>query len=156
MSKFRLGLLVALVLGLVAGCAKNPQAPAKVSGSVTYKGNPVTAGNVTFHSQDKGSYNTSLSPDGTYKITDVPKGELVVTVETESANPDKKTPDYGRGKGSKMYAERMAKEKAMGSPMGQPAGKYLKIPAKYATPKDSPLKVTLEAGKQVKDFELTD
>jgi hypothetical protein len=156
MTKFRLGLLVALFLSLVAGCAKNKRAPATVSGTVTYKGQAVTAGNVTFHSQDMGSYNTSLAPDGTYQIVDVPKGELVVTVETESANPDKKTPDYGRGKGSKMYAERMAMEKKMGSPLGQPAGKYLKIPAKYATPKDSPLKVTLEAGKQVKDFELTD
>src|SRR4051812_14883480 len=109
MMSYRLALVVALALGLVAGCVKNRQAPAKVSGSVTYKGNPVPAGNIAFHS-DKGTYRASLGEDGTYEIADVPIGELVVTVETGSYDPNKKAPDYGGGKGSKMYAQRIAAE----------------------------------------------
>jgi len=155
--KIRTGLLLALFLGLAAGCAKNPAAPGRVSGTVKYKGQALPAGNIYFHSQGKGSYRATLAADGTYEITDIPAGEMVVTVETESLNPSKKAPTYGGGKGAQMYAERMAAEKKAGRTIAAEAAvPYVKIPEKYAKEKTSPLTATIKAGKQVMSFDLTD
>ena len=111
MLKIRLALFVAICLSLIAGCSGggNPQAPARISGQVTYNGTAVPAGTIVFHSEDKGSYPAPIT-DGRYEVTDVPTGDLKVTVETESVNPAKKKPDYAGGKGAKDYAERLAAE----------------------------------------------
>lgn len=146
----------AIVLSAVAiGCTnRNPNAPASVSGHIHYKGNPVPAGVVTFHVGDKGSYTGHLRADGAYEISDVPVGEAVVTVDTEIYNPKKKgAREYGDGKGAADYAQRVAMEKPMKE---TPPAQYMALPAKYLTRKDSPLKATVEAGKQTKDFDLTD
>jgi hypothetical protein len=158
MLKVRRGLSVALLLGVIAGCSSgNPQVPSKVSGMVTYKNAPVTAGTIVFHPESGAPYGCPLAADGTYEIVDLPSGSLVVTIETESANPTQKVPEYGGGKGSKDYAERMKAEKALGMPVKEgTGGQYRKIPPKYANPKTSPLTVTLEAGRQVENFTLTD
>jgi hypothetical protein len=155
-NRFRVGLCFILLLGLTAGCfQKNPNAPGRVSGKVKYGGKAVPAGNIAFHHPDKGTYRSTLDSDGTYAITDVPTGEMVVTVETESVNPSKKKPTYGGDKGSKMYQERMAAEKGTAAARVAPQT-YLKIPAKYANTKTSPLTMTIVAGRQVKEFDLTD
>jgi hypothetical protein len=159
MYKVRLGLLLALCVGVVIGCAKSSQAPAKVSGVVTYKNAPVTGGTIKFYSEEENvAYGCQIESDGTYQITDIPVGELTVTVETEHLNPTKAPPDYGK-KGNADYAARVAAEKGMGAPIaakGEPKEKYVKIPSKYANPKTSPLTVTIEKGRQVKPIELTD
>lgn len=147
---------VAILFCLFAvGCgSRNPNAPASVSGHVRYKGSAVPAGVVTFHVEDKGSYTGHLNSSGAYEISDVPIGEAVVTVDTEVYNPKKKAArDYGDGKGAADYAKRIAIEKPMKE---TPPAEFMALPAKYLTKKDSPLKATVEAGKQVKDFELTD
>src|SRR5262249_49180718 len=141
----------ALCLGLALGCNKNTQAPAKVSGRVTYKGKALPSGSIAFNStdKDKPAYASPIGKDGTYQITDLPTGEMVVTVETESANPKKDVPSYGGGKGDKMYAERIAAEQKTGGAMmakGVPP-EYMKIPPKYNNPKTSPLTVTIKAGR---------
>jgi len=158
MLKFRLGLLSALVLGLIAGCGTTSQAPARVSGTITYQGKPVKAGSIAFH-MDKGTYSSALSATGTYQIVDLPVGSATVSIETESQNPDKKTPAYGGGMGPKMDPGKMAggvPAGAGGKSKEEMAALYVKIPAKYADPKTSTLTVNLERGSQVKNFELTD
>jgi len=103
---------------------------------------------VTFHSEAGGIYTCPIKPDGTYSTSQVTPGEMVVTIETESANKNRKTPKYGGGK------------VGMSSPMPedrpQPGGEYRKIPAKYADKKKSGLKVTLTTGPQKHDFDLKD
>jgi len=131
-------LCLTLAFGLMAGCQANPQAPAHISGTVTYKG----------------SYASPLGPNGAYEVRDVPKGALVVTVETESVNPKKKQQDYG-GKGAKGYAERMAGEGKAAADKAPPQS-YLRIPGQYANAKTSTLSITAESGTQVHNFELTD
>jgi hypothetical protein len=163
MLKLRFLLLVLLALGLAAGCNRS-KTQSKVSGKVTYKGQLVKGGSIVFHSEDMGSYPSSLSPEGTYEMVDLPAGPMTVTIETESLAPDKKARAYpGRGgAGSKAAAidnARLAAEGMAGSSAAaqkEAAERYVKIPKKYADAKTSPLKVTLERGKQVKDFELTD
>jgi hypothetical protein len=158
MRMLQIGLIAALFLGLAAGCSRNPQAPAKISGRVLYNGNPVPGGTITFHSEGKGSYSRELAEDGTYELADIPTGTLTVTVDTEQLNPKKKPPDYG-GMGNKMYAERVAAEQKMGrtiAPKGESREKYVKIPLKYSSSKTSPLTVDIQSGRQVKEFDLTD
>jgi hypothetical protein len=156
MRTLRLGLL-ALALGLTAGCGPKSPIPAKVSGKVTYNGNPVQGGNITFHSKDRGSYSATLGEGGVYEISALPDGELVVTVETESINPNKKTPAYGGGRGAAIDQKYMEAMKKSGAPINTDQSKnYVKIPAKYAKEESSGLTVTLKAGKQTQDFPLTD
>jgi hypothetical protein len=159
MRATRLGLLAALTLGLSAGCSANSNAPAKVAGKVTYNGNPLPAGTITFYSEDKGDYSSALMEDGSYTISDLPAGNLMVTVETESYNPKKKGPAYGGSKGAaidKEYAEAMSKGGGQEGGHGDATKNYVKIPAKYGGKDSSGLTVTLKAGKQMKDFELKD
>lgn len=144
-----------LVLGL--GCGPTNQNTSVISGKITYNGNPVTAGTITFQPEQGPSFTRPISADGTYTNTDMPTGEFKVTIETESANPDRKTPTYGQGNQTSSPAPG-------GAPPGGtvtqgPAaggGKYVKIPAKYADAKTSGLTVNVAAGKQTKDFPLTD
>lgn len=154
MFKLQLILWFALCAGLLTGCTANSQAPARITGTVTYKGSPVPAGNITFHTDTEGIYASPIRADGTYEVHDVPKGEFVVTVETESVNPKKKVKDYG-GKGAKGYQERIAAEGNSAANKAPPQT-YVQIPSKYANAKTSGLTVTAEAGSQVHNFTLTD
>lgn len=145
-----------LLVAIAPGCQKgNPNAPAKVTGKVTYKGSPLTGGNVAFHTKDAGNFNFSIGSDGTYNGTDLPVGDMVVTVETESINPNKKQAEYKGAKGRPGAAKGMEM-----SPMPkgfQPGGgEYVKIPEKYADKNKSGLSVKLNSGTQVKDIALTD
>src|SRR5437868_4614763 len=110
MRTVRFGLFAALVLALAAGCRSSPN-PGKVSGRVTYKGAPLKGGEVLFHSAGQGSYRGSINQDGTYEITDVPVGEMTVTVDTEFLNPDKKVQTPGGARGAAMANERLAAER---------------------------------------------
>jgi hypothetical protein len=159
MLKLRLAVLLLLALALVAGCRRSA-APAKVSGTVSYKGQPLKAGNITFHS-DKGSYSATIDSDGSYRMSSLPTGTMTVTVDTEFLNPDKKSPGYPGGAGGKaaaVDAERLAAERKMGMPAPpskeEMAARYVKIPKEHASAKTSKLTVTIEPGKQVKNFDL--
>jgi hypothetical protein len=149
MTTGRLLLVLPLFLVLASGCTRNPGAPASLSGKVTYKGTAVTGGTVTVHTKDGAGYSIPIKPDGTYSGTDLPAGDMVLTVETESVNKDKKTPVYGGRAGGQSMSPVPEGVKAGG-------GGYVKIPAKYADKAKSGLTVTLSKGKQTKDLELTD
>jgi hypothetical protein len=157
--------LPCLCLGLAAGCSKNPSAPAQVSGTVTYKGSPVTGGNLTFYTENAGTYSVALDENGKYTGYDFPAADAIVTVETESLNPAKKQVEYkGQVTGGPKYGRPPGGPvKAKGMPLSPPPEgavttnvKYVRIPAKYADKASSPLRVTLSAGGQTHDFELTD
>jgi hypothetical protein len=142
-----------LIVSLALGCAPNSQAPAKLSGSVSYKGQPIKAGTMRFHTAEGVGYDAQISPDGTYTATDIPEGDLVITVETESINPNRKG---GTGKDAEKRANTTQPPPAGMSGPADPSVYYIKVPAKYANPKTSPLSVPVKAGRQVHNVELTD
>ena len=151
-------LTLPLCLVFAFGCQNgNPNTPASVKGKVTYKGEPVPGGRVTFVPKAEGVAPTAiLGADGTYSIADAPAGDFTVTVDNEFLNPDKKAPAYP--------GSAQAGNNPMGSgpPPGAPAaaaaptGKYVKIPKKYADAKESTLTAKLAAGTQTQDFKLED
>ena len=156
----RLILLLPLALVFVAGCSSPASVGSKVSGKVTYNGKVVPAGSITFYAPEGGGIYTYSLLEGEYSGSDMPAAEMVVSIETESANPK------GRGNTSYDKAGKQggdpndyrAKMQAMGKVPEGPAnkGEYVKIPAKYGSKATSPLKVTLTRGSNKHNFELTD
>lgn len=174
------GLAPAALLAALCGCGGSNAG--SVHGKVTFDGQPVTGGTLVFYSET-GSYSAGIRPDGTYSITDMPAGEMTVTVETESVNPkNQKTVVYdgrsqGGGGGNKMYPgggggggggkpggapvgpDGKKYSAGAGSPIPEGApteqGEYVKIPDKYADKAKSGIKKSVTGGKQQIDIELT-
>jgi hypothetical protein len=160
-SKGRLVLALCLGLVLLPGCGKtNPNAPASISGKITFKGAPVTAGTIQF--RGAGLYSTSIHSDGSYSISELPDGLLAVAIETESANPnkEKKNITYGgkgrEGSSADAYAQKMRDKGKIGATDNPNRGAYVQIPARYHDATKSGLQVTLKKGSNKQDFDLTD
>lgn len=165
-SRLALMVLVVSVIALGCGQKRNPNAPANVSGRITYKGGPLKGGNVTFHPASGGVYSFAIRPDGNYTATDVPDGDMVVTVNTESLNPAKqeKPRVYGEGQAvgdgkplavpSPDFIKSKLKNPPPDVPVAQP--EYMKIPEKYSDKTKSGLSVTLSPGNQTRSFDLKD
>jgi hypothetical protein len=152
---------ISLLLAVI-GCS-NSKTPSGVSGKVTYKGEPVSAGTITFHRTGEnqgGAYPFNLKSDGTYEGSGMPAEEMIVTIDTESANPDKPKQTYsqsGQGGSPSNEYEKMMREKVPeAAAAAKTDGKYVKIPPQYADKAKSPLKVTLSKGKNPLNFDLKD
>lgn len=183
MTALRTALFAALLLAII-GCGNNPT-PAKVKGTVTYKGQPLPGGTMTFAFDTGGGYSTAIQSDGAYSAVDLPLGNVVVSIETESFNPDKSnTPSYGDpksknsggkkvGSGTKVPPggedgmRKMRMEQEGVAPGGGKGGfgpaspedlakLYVKIPTKYNNKLTSGLRMEIVRGLNEKNFELTD
>lgn len=155
-------LAVCALVVAAAGCGGggNSLAPANVSGSVTKGGKPLPGGTIGFVTPDGNTYSTDIGADGTFSIKDVPDGELVVIVETESVNPDRKS-GAGTGKDAQKRNSVPQQQPPSGYPPsgGTSAGlggekKYVPIDKKYASHKTSPLTHTLKSGRNVYTAEV--
>jgi hypothetical protein len=148
-ARARLALVLPLLLAIAAvGCSKGGRSnSAIIEGTVKYKGTKLGGGNITYYPvSGAGSYQVSISPDGTYMLTDVPSGDALVTVETESVKRASEKREYGKG----------GKMSPAPKDYQQVTGTYVEIPAKYADKDKSNLKYTVQSGKQKKDWDLTD
>jgi hypothetical protein len=173
MRAFRLGLVACLAAALLACSSGNR---GSISGTVTYKDQPVKAGTVYFFYEQGGQYRAEIKSDGTYQFTDVPPGEVKVVVDTEPFNPEQRPLIYtqrqkqiakGYGKGMKEYDAAMGKgggdKKAADQPAGLSPEKkaelakvYVKLPKKYTDEKTTPLTYTVGPGRQTHGLNLTD
>ena len=146
---------------LAAGCGRRGSSGNSVSGSVTYKGNPVTGGNMLFHGKDKDgkdkAFPASLGSDGNYSCQGIPSGDYTVTVDTKWLE------NFGGDAESMMQKMsgtdvKMPQNEAF-TKMKEAKGnglKYVPIPPKYADKKTSTLTVKVEDGGNTKDLPLTD
>jgi hypothetical protein len=116
--------LVALVVAVgVLGCGGNATNKITVSGTVSYKGEPVTSGLLQFTGENNGYYGAAnLLPDGSYTMTDVVPGEVKVSIM--------QTPG---GSGSSSG------EKSKPAPKPQ-----AELPDKYRSPQTSGLKYPIK------------
>ena len=119
----RAAALALLAAAALAGCHSNK--PLTITGTVTYKGQPLPSGIVRFFFGTDRQSMATVEPDGTFAATDVPPGPVKVTVE-----PDPQA----------------AKHRTMGGGANEPAPKPVKLPPKYADPATSGLEYTISPG----------
>jgi hypothetical protein len=172
MLTLRIGLCVGFAVALV-GCSKSGPS-SRLTGTVTYKGEPVKAGTIYLVYEQGGQYEAAIRQDGSYQFGDLPTGNVKVLIDTETFNPEQKPKSYtgyakGMAKGFSEYNATVGKgEKASGDKPGSStviltkeqkeelAKVYVKIPRKYASEKTTTLTTTIEPGSQTRNFDLTD
>lgn len=135
MKRSILSARMVVLLGLLAcvcwcaGCGSGGPPTGSVSGKVTFNGQPLTAGIVTFVNEEAGTgASGQLDPSGSYRIESIRTGEYNVAVHQAPPPPDE---------------------------TGQRAElPKLNIPEKYLTPETSGLTATVNEGGNVRDFSL--
>jgi hypothetical protein len=165
---------VSLVTAVVlAGCAKSGSGDAAsntISGTVTYKGAPVTGGLMKFIGGKGEAFHASLNPDGTYKCIGLKSGDYTVTIDTAAMKDAAASPEEMMNKMKKMAPPKQQQSNIPKVALPDPAkeagtqpakgttgsGGYVPIPGKYANAKTSDLKVKYEGGNQTKNLELKD
>lgn len=127
-----------LLIPLCAGCGKTT---AHVQGKVTYKGDPVTSGEVQFFTE-KGTLSGPIGGDGSYEIRDCPPGAVRVAIVGQKL---KTIPTGGGGPDGVVLT-------------GNPAPPELVpvVPVKYASPESSGVVLTISAGQQTEDIRLNE
>jgi hypothetical protein len=114
----------------------------EVSGKVTFQGKALPGGKVTFVAVNGGFASMGdIDENGHYQIS-APLGEVEIGV----------TNAMMRSKSGPLAAQRLTKAEATKEdPM---KGRWVKLPARYADPRTSGLKYTVEPGTQNHDIEL--
>jgi hypothetical protein len=138
--------LIPIGLLALAGCGGGK---GTVSGEVTFKGQPIPWGRITFLGQEGEKVGRS-SPivSGKYTIKDYPAGPVKISVESYDAKK------VDTSKIPPMMLER-SKEGGWKEPPPEVVGKHLPIPAKYADPEQSGLNYTVPRGTSTHDIALT-
>jgi hypothetical protein len=136
------GLLGLMALAL-AGCGT---AEGTVSGTVKFRGQPLTVGDntVTFLGEDGSVKSCTVEPDGRYTLRGVHAGRAHVTVHALPPPPNLR---MAPGEDGQM--------KPVGE-SGQPAkaGQFAGIPDRYKDPDKSELTCDVRRGDQTFDIEL--
>jgi len=139
----------ALTLLILGGCS-GASATATVSGNVTFKGQPLTAGRVAFLSEDgrvdfavikDGKYSTSQAPIGKIKVSIEPPGEGSLMAANPKANRLKGMMNRGKEEGYNIDTTPQKDKKAP------------KVPLKYLDPDKSGLSFDVKANEK-KTFDI--
>ncbi len=137
------GTMFLVAIAICSGCG---QSPVVVSGSVTYRGQPVPKGAITFTPIEGTVASTTMTAivDGKYSIEParaLPAGTYRVSITAI------------RGGSGRVVGAPVRNDK---TPPPDPATEQQYIPAKYNM--QSELKITVEGGNKVetRDFALTD
>jgi hypothetical protein len=146
----------------VWGCKGGPAGqtePTGLTGKVTYNGNPVTGGVLKFYfpnmANNQPVSRTPIKEDGSYSTKGIPVGKLKVVVDTAVV----KAVEEQRGRMAAQPPPKPIKDAPAppsGGMMPRSMGIYVEIPAKYTSPKRTPLSVEIHEGDQTKDFNLND
>lgn len=155
-------------LGIFPGCSKRSQEPVRgaLFGKIKVKGVPLVGGDMIFRTKDGKEAGRAQVTDGTYQVG-LPLGEVLVGVDTENfkkmvenkpanvggmpTDPREMEAFMAKFKDKKMTDEEKQKylldeaEKQKNVPT---------IPEKYRDPTKSGFTLTIQAGKQEKDFDI--
>jgi hypothetical protein len=131
-------LLVLLALAL-SGCG---QRKGKLTGKVSYKGETVPSGTVAFYGKGDAVSSAPIGPDGTYQATEVPLGEVRVTVSTPPP-PDPHAAEKLKKNPLVVQKNIVIKQE-----------KVVPVPRKYNLPGTSGLSLTVTGGSQPFDISL--
>jgi len=145
---------VGVILGVLAigGCGDSY---GSVSGKVTYKGNIVKGGIVTFaHLNGKPSETASINEDGSYSIPKVVTGEVKVCVDTSSLNPTLNKEARKHHKYGPPAGQSAPSGFETGVDLEAQAKRFTFIPDTYATADKTDLTYTVVVGEQKHDIEI--
>jgi hypothetical protein len=138
---------------LLAGCGGGK---GEINGEVTYQGEPVSLGRITFSSEvGKHPVASAYIIRGKYTIKDFPAGPVKIGIESfepprkEQLDEARKGPSPAEGMKSYRKIPPELEELANGPPL-----KYVPIPPTYANPDKSGLEYTVESGSQTHDIKL--
>jgi hypothetical protein len=131
--KHRGSYFVLLVALAATGCSEKGGSTGTVSGTVTYNGQPVPVGTISFLAEDGRSMTGELKSDGTYKVDKVPTGKNKVAVQTPAA------------RGANAPADIMGNTTQV---------KPVPIPEKYGDNSKSGLSLEVKKGTQTFDITL--
>jgi hypothetical protein len=132
--------LLAALLGASAslGCGSKK---GTVSGTISYKGEKLGNGIVTFVGANGQAASAPIQADGTYSMINVPVGTVKIKVETIA--PLENAPKSMMGVG---MPDMKGQQKE--------AGKYVKIPDRYKDTEKSGLTYQVNSGTQTHDINL--
>jgi hypothetical protein len=130
-----------LLAGALSGCGHGRPA-GTVTGKVSYKGETVPAGTVAFFGPSDQVASAPIGPDGTFTATDVPLGQVKVTVNTPRPEAE-----------LKKAAKQMKKRFGKGNDFPETTNS-VSVPEKYGDPSKSPLGLTVKEGSQPYDIDL--
>jgi hypothetical protein len=141
-----------LLLLTALGCGSGS---ATVSGRVTYKGEPLTAGDIIIYGANGKIDSGPISADGTYAIYKAPVGDVKIAVLTPKPLPPQRPPGPGvRKDQGERTRKRIFKEAVPPAPTVPPPVKVVPIPDRYKEPDKSGLNFTLKPGEQTIDLDL--
>jgi hypothetical protein len=159
----RASVFLAAATLLALGCGSK----ATITGTVTYKGQPIHEGGIVFAPESGGRPVSAIIKDGKYTAEKVPPGPAKVSITSmyskEATGFAAKMGGGGTPELTKKMegpppdaplppeARRMMEKR---STMGEESKKGVKIPDKYADPDKSGLTYTVQPGSQTKDFNL--
>jgi len=143
--------IVTVSLGflLLMGCGPKRSASGVVSGTITYKGQPVNSATLMFHPAAGAGSDLPIpvSEEGTFQMTDVPPGDYKVVVQGKAA--DAGMPSLAGLPPAKAAEAKEKLEKMKGRAT-------IPFPDKYKHLNTTDLKATVSAGKQTLPLELKD
>ena len=122
--------LVLLATLFATGCGSKIAA---VKGKIAYRTKPVQSGQITFINAQGSSASGTINSDGSYLVTNVPRGPVMVTVKCVEPEWQTKTDSDEKSIVSKSH-----------------------VPVKYNTPETSDLKFDISSNSQTIDIELKD
>lgn len=150
-----LWLLLFPLPALTLGCSRE----GTVSGTVSYKGELMKAGTVTFFPEKgSGPYQSVIGNDGTYSVSKLPPGPAKIAVSVPTGGIPA---GVFRGRGAQKIEKALKKGEGEGDKAagGDKAGEAksksgLAIPDKYANPDQSGQSLDVTGGKQKFDIKL--
>jgi hypothetical protein len=166
---------VFIAVVLITLCACGPRS-GSLSGKVTYKGEPLKGGTITFLGPY--TYSTDIKIDGSYEIAKMYSGSYRVAIETESIKGEEGSSPFSfkTPAGTKLPSKNQLPPEAKDPPIGklpvdpkafgysQPnvnpdydiKKRYVQIPKKYGDPNTSGLTYDFPGGTQTHNINLQD
>jgi hypothetical protein len=114
----------------------------RVSGTVTFQGQPVTSGEVVFVLENGQQFRCQLKGQCTYEFKDLPVGLVKIAVRTFRPSPFPE-PAPGKGKPDQTASSPPVKDMP-----------YIQVPEHYADPDKSGLTLKVEKGEQKHSIDL--
>jgi hypothetical protein len=173
--------LIFLMAGFLflLGCGSSGPPNLKLTGQVTVNGSPAQNVDVILYSKEGPSYSGKTGDDGSFTISGVSPGEMVVTISSGATtgydmSAASGPPPEGQGAGSKYgqqkeggggsggskmdnrTKEKLSEHKSQSAGKGPTTTTSTKIPAKYGDKTKSGLTWNVTPDNLVQKFDLTD